>query len=83
MRECEEKLSLIQNGRVDEGAKKARNEGWVTCADSVLALHSRKTVTCYGTRRSSKIIGSTGTVEDKENTSAKGNKVRIIITSIH
>ena len=58
-------------------------EGWVTCADSVLALHIRETVTCYGTRRSSKIIGSTATVEDKENTSAKGNKVRIIITSIH
>ena len=50
-------------------------EGWVTDADSVLTLHSRATVTCYGTRRSSKMTASTAAAENKENTSPGDNKV--------
>ena len=53
-------------------------EGWVTDIDSVLGNHSKATVTCYGTRRSSKASGCIGTgqlahrsvatAERKENT---------------
>ena len=47
------------NGLVKQGVY---FEGWVSDLDSVLASHSRATVTCYGIRRSTKNFS-----EDKEN----------------
>ena len=38
MRECEKKLSLIQNGRVDKGAKKARNQCIMKAGSLVLIV---------------------------------------------
>ena len=34
-------------------------EGWVSDIDEVLRVHSQETVTCFGTRRSSKASGCT------------------------
>ena len=50
-------------------------DGSLMLTASVLTLHSRATVTCYGTRRSSKMTGSTAAAENKENTSPGDNKV--------
>ena len=45
-------------------------------AEQVLRLHSRATVTSYGTRRSSKTPGnSSDATDDKENTTGSENKV--------
>ena len=44
-------------------------EGWVDNLDEVLSSHAKATVTCYGTRRSSKSrFGNTSPI-DKENIS--------------
>ena len=40
-------------------------EGWVDDLDNRLSSHAKATVTCYGTRRSSKASGNV--VSDKEN----------------
>lgn len=52
------------NGLVKQGLY---YEGWVSDLDSVLASHSRETVTSYGTRRSTKNTAANLSEEDKEN----------------
>ena len=53
-------------------------EGWVDNLDELLSSHAKATVTCYGTRRSSKSSGNTASV-DKENISTDNiqNKVTV------
>ena len=56
-------------------------EGWVENAERVLTAHKKATVTCYGTRRSSRNSSSApghSSGNDKENaapTNEKGTKV--------
>ena len=52
-------------------------EGWVDNLDDLLSSHARATVTCYGTRRSSKTSGN-AVPADKENISTdQQNTVKI------
>ena len=51
-------------------------EGWVDNLDELLSSHAKATVTCYGTRRSSKPSGIAVSVDNKENiTTDTQNKV--------
>ena len=51
-------------------------EGWVDNLDELLSSHAKATVTCYGTRRSSKSSGIAVSVDNKENiTTGTPNKV--------
>ena len=51
-------------------------EGWVDNLDELLSSHAKATVTCYGTRRSSKSSGIAVSVDNKENiTTDTQNKV--------
>ncbi len=56
-------------------------EGWVENANDRLSSHSKATVTCYGTRRSSKASGNTA-LKDKENTNTNEVNNKIIIEQI-
>ena len=49
-------------------------EGWVSNLDELLSSHARATVTCYGTRRSSKSSGNTVSVDENISTDTQ-NKV--------
>ena len=52
-------------------------EGWVSDVDELLSSHAKATVTCYGTRRSSKSKSGNTPSVDKENTSVDiQNKVK-------
>lgn len=49
--------------------------GWVEDVESLLSIHGRDTVTCYGTRRSSKASGCSSSPVDKENKESSMKKV--------
>ena len=55
-------------------------EGWVSDLDSVLASHSRETVTSYGTRRSTKNTANQLLFEeDKENCKSEVCSIQVLI----
>ena len=56
-------------------------EGWVSDLDSVLASHSRETVTSYGTRRSTKNAANLFE-EDKENCKSEVCSIQVLRLSV-
>ena len=50
-------------------------EGWVDNLDELLSSHAKATVTCYGTRRSSKSSGNTVSIGKENISTDTQNKV--------